>query len=240
MDRMGASYEHSIESIRKRLGANPIAMQIPIGAESTFKGVIDLLTEQAIYWDDDLGREMRFEAVPAEYKEQFDEARATLVERIAELDDDLTIMFLEGDKISVDELKAALRKAVISNRASPVCGTSLHNKGVQPILDAIVDYLPSPEDIAAVKGTNPDNGQEVTCAPDDDAPMSALVFKIVTDPYVGRLAYLRVYSGKVTQGVMVHNPIKGKKERVGRLLHPGVERYVYRRYHLRCALPRCS
>ena len=152
-------------------------------------------------------------------------ARATLVERIAELDDELTIKFLEGDELSVDELKAGLRRAVINNLATPVfCGSSLRNKGVQTVLDAVIDFLPSPADIKPVTGTDPVKGIEVTRAADDDAPVSALVFKIVTDPYVGRLAYFRVYSGKVTQGTMVYNPMKGKRERVGRLLRMYADR----------------
>jgi elongation factor G len=225
MDRMGASYEETIASIRQRLGANPLAMQIPIGSEANFRGVIDLLTMQAIYWDDELGREMRIEDVPVDMLAEAKEARATLVERIAEQDDELTIKFLEGDELSVDELKAGLRRAVINNLATPVyCGSSLRNKGVQPVLDAVIDFLPSPADIKPVTGTDPIKGGEVARAADDDAPVSALVFKIVTDPYVGRLAYFRVYSGKITQGSMVYNPMKGKRERVGRLLRMYADR----------------
>ena len=225
MDRMGASYEETIASIRQRLGANPLAMQIPIGSEANFRGVIDLLTMQAIYWDDELGREMRIEDVPVDMRAEAEEARATLVERIAELDDELTIKFLEGDELSLEELKAGLRRAVINNLATPVfCGSSLRNKGVQPVLDAVIDFLPSPADVKPVTGTDPAKGGEVTRSADDDAPVSALVFKIVTDPYVGRLAYFRVYSGKITQGSMVYNPMKGKRERVGRLLRMYADR----------------
>ncbi len=225
MDRTGASFEDTVQSIITRLGANPIAMQLPIGRESNFKGVIDLLTMQAIYWSDDMGKEMTFEEVPAKMQQEAEEARARMVERIAELDDDLTVKFLEGDEISIDELKAGLRKGVIDNKATPIfCGSSLRNKGVQPLLDAVIDYLPSPADVAAVKGTDPDKGIEVERAAEDDAPMCALVFKIVTDPYVGRLAYFRVYSGTLTQGAMVANPIKGKRERVGRLLRMYADR----------------
>ncbi len=225
MDRVGASYEDTIASIRQRLGANPLAMQIPIGSEANFKGIIDLLTMQAIYWDDDLGRDMRVEEIPADLLAQAKEQRATLVERIAELDDELTVKFLEGETLSVEDLKAGLRKAVIENRASPVfCGSSLRNKGVQPVLDAVIDFLPSPADIPPVNGTDPANGAEVTRPAEDDAPLSALVFKIVTDPYVGRLAYFRVYSGTITQGTMVYNPMKGKRERVGRLLRMYADR----------------
>jgi elongation factor G len=225
MDRTGASYDETIASIVSRLGATPIPMQLPIGSEAGFKGVIDLMTMQAIFWTDNLGKEMNIAEVPAELESEAMEARARMVERIAELDDDLTVKFLEGEEISVEELKAGLRRAVIENRASPIfCGSSLKNKGVQPLLDAVIDYLPSPNDILPVTGTNPDDGSEVTRPAEDNAPMCALVFKIVTDPYVGRLAYFRVYSGTVTQGTMVSNPIKGKRERVGRLLRMYADR----------------
>jgi elongation factor G len=225
MDRTGASYDETIASIVSRLGATPIPMQLPIGSEAGFKGVIDLMTMQAIFWTDNLGKEMNIAEVPAELESEAMEARARMVERIAELDDDLTVKFLEGEEISVEELKAGLRRAVIENRASPIfCGSSLKNKGVQPLLDAVIDYLPSPNDILPVTGTNPDDGSEVSRPAEDNAPMCALVFKIVTDPYVGRLAYFRVYSGTVTQGTMVSNPIKGKRERVGRLLRMYADR----------------
>ncbi len=225
MDRTGASYEYTIDSIRQRLGANPIAMQMPIGFESGFCGVVDLLAQQAIFWDDDLGREPRIAEIPAELAEEAARLHATLVERIAELDDDLTVKFLQGEKISVEELKSALRKAVIANAATPVfCGTSLKNKGVQPLLDAVIDFLPSPNDIPPVSGIDPDKDIEVSRGVNDDEPLSALVFKIVTDPYVGRLAYFRVYSGKITQGTMVYNPIKDRKERIGRLIRMYADR----------------
>lgn len=225
MDRIGASYEYSIETIRQRLGANPIAMHLPLGSESNFVGFVDLLTRQALYWEDDLGREIKITDVPEDLKNQVEELRATLVERIAELDDDLTVRFLEGEEISIDDLKAALRRAVINNKATPVfCGSSLKNKGVQPLLDAVIDYLPSPLDVPAVKGINPNTDEEVQCPHEDDAPLSALVFKIVTDPYVGRLAYFRVYSGVLTQGSMVYNSVKGRKERIGRLIRMYADR----------------
>ena len=225
MDRIGASYEDAIDSIRTLLGANPIAMQLPIGSEASFRGVVDLMSMQAIYWDDDLGREMRIAAIPEELKDQAQEMRDQMVERAAEMDDDLTVKFLEGEEISVDELKAALRGAVIRNQATLVfCGSSLRNKGVQPLLDAVVDYLPSPLDVPAVKGVNPNTDAEEERTPSDEEPMSALVFKIVTDPYVGRLSYLRVYSGVLRQGEMVYNPVKGRKERVGRLIRMYADR----------------
>ena len=219
IDRVGASYDRTIESIRTRLGANPLAMQLPIGFESEFKGVVDLMEMQAIIWEDELGRDPKVTEIPADLMAAAKAGREKLVERIAELDDDLTIKYLEGEEITIPELKTALRKAVIANQIVPIfCGSSLRNKGVQPLLDAMIDYLPSPADIQAVKGTNPNSGDEILREHGDNEPMSALVFKIVTDPYVGRLAYLRVYSGKVTQGTTIHNSSKGKKERVGRLI----------------------
>jgi elongation factor G len=220
MDRVGASYERTIESIQDRLGANPIPMQVPIGFEATFRGVIDLLTMKAVLWEDDLGKEPKIVEIPEDLREQAEEARRHMVEKIAELDDALIMKFLEAEEISIDELKAALRKGVLANKAYPVfAGSSLKNKGVQVLLDAVIDYLPSPADIPAVKATDPKNDDAVIELPaDDSAPLSALVFKIVTDPYVGRLAYVRIYSGVLSQGQTVQNSTKGKKERIGRLI----------------------
>jgi elongation factor G len=221
MDRVGASFERTIETIIDRLGANPIPMQIPIGFEATFKGVVDLLTMKAVVWEDDLGKDPHIVEVPDDLKEQAKEARAKMVEKIAELDDELTMKFLEAQEISIDELKLALRKGVLANKTAPVfCGSSLKNKGVQVLLDAVVDYLPSPADkpiITVSEPGNPENTFDI--AAKDEAPLSALVFKIVTDPYVGRLAYVRVYSGVLSQGQTVQNTTKkGKKERIGRLI----------------------
>jgi len=225
MDRVGASYERTIDSIKERLGANPISLQIPIGFEGTFRGVVDLLEEKAVVWEDDLGKDPKVIAIPEELKVQAKDARAFMVERIAELDDDLTHKYLEGQEISVDELKTALRKAVISNNTAPVfCGSSLKNKGVQVLLDAVIDYLPSPADVPPVKGTDVDREEVIELPPRDDAPLSALVFKIVTDPYVGRLAYFRVYSGVLSQGQTVTNTSKGKRERIGRLIRMHADR----------------
>ncbi|HCK64968.1 MAG TPA: elongation factor G [Anaerolineae bacterium] len=226
MDRVGASFERTIESIIQRLGANPIPMQLPIGFEATFKGVIDLLSMKAVIWEDDLGKEPKITEIPADLKAQAEEARARMVEKVAELDDELTVKFLEAQEISIDELKAALRKGVIANKATAVfCGSSLKNKGVQVLLDAVVDYLPSPADIPSVKASDPDNQENIFELPaQDDAPLSALVFKIVTDPYVGRLAYIRVYSGVLSQGQTVQNSTKGRKERIGRLLRMHADR----------------
>lgn len=220
MDRVGASYERTIESIKDRLGANPIPMQVPIGFEATFRGVVDLLTMTATTWEDDLGKEPKIIEIPDDLKEQAEEARRHMVEKIAELDDALIMKFLEAEEITIDELKAALRKGVLANKAYPVfAGSSLKNKGVQVLLDAVIDYLPSPADIPAVKATDPKNDDAVIeLHTDDSGPLAALVFKIVTDPYVGRLAYVRVYSGVINQGQSVQNSTKGRKERIGRLI----------------------
>ena len=219
MDRVGASFEKTIDSIKNRLGTNPLAMQVPIGAEDEFVGVVDLLTEQAIYFEEELGSEPRYAPIPEDLQAEVQKKHAELVERIAELDDMLIMNYLEGETLSLEELKSALRKGVLANEITPVfCGSSLKNKGVQPLLDAVIDYLPSPLDIPDVKGTHPKTEEKLTRAPDDHEPMAALVFKIVTDPYVGRLAYIRVYSGKVKKGSSYQNASKDKKERVGRLL----------------------
>lgn len=226
MDRVGASFERTIQSIITRLGANPIAMQLPIGSESGFKGVVDLLSRQAVIWEDDLGKDPQMVPVPADLEHEVDEARQAMVEKIAELDDRLTVRYLEGGEISADDLKAALRAAVLANKAYPIfCGSSLKNKGVQILLDAVVDFLPSPADVASVRGMAPGSETEVIELPaQDDAPLSALVFKIVTDPYVGRLAYFRTYSGVITQGQTVQNSTKGKRERIGRLIRMHADR----------------
>jgi len=225
MDRVGASYERTIEMIRQRLGHNPVAMQVPIGNEANFKGAVDLLTKSAVIWEDDLGKEPRLMDIPSDMAAEIEAARARMVEQIAESDEKLTLKYLEGEEISEEELKNALRSAVIASKVTPVfCGSSLRNKGVQPLLDAVVDYLPSPADIPGVVGIKPSSGTEVVREARDDEPMSALVFKIVTDPYVGRLAYIRVYSGKITQASMVFNPVKDKRERVGRLLRMYADR----------------
>mgnify|MGYP001131812823 CR=1 FL=1 len=225
MDRMGASFERSVQSIIDRLGANPIPMQIPMGAEANFIGVIDLMEMKSIVWENPDGREFIVGDIPADYKEAAEFAREQMVEKAAELDDELIERFLEGETISNDELKLSLRKAVLDNKATLVfCGSSLKNKGVQPVLDAVIDYLPSPLDIPAVKATSLD-GEEIIELPTSDTEyLSALVFKIVSDPYVGRLSYFRVYSGRMIAGETVINPAKGKKERVGRLIRMYADR----------------
>ena len=219
MDRVGASLDRTINMISERLGANPIAVQIPIGNEAEFVGVVDLFSERAIIYDADLGREPQETDVPPDLREDTSVMRARLIEKIAETDEELTIKYLEGEQISVDDLKTALRRAVIANKATPVfCGSALRNKGVQPLLDSIVEFLPSPVDVPPVTGFHPSSEEVEEREPDDNAPLSALVFKIVSDPYVGRLAYLRVYSGKIKQSSMVYNSTKGNRERIGRLL----------------------
>lgn len=225
MDRVGASYERSIEMIRNRLGANPIAVQVPIGEEADFRGVVDLIEEVAIVWVDDLGKEPLRVPIPEELADRVKAERERMVEQIAETDDDLTVQYLEGEKITPQDLKAALRRAVISGKATAVfCGSSLRNKGVQPLLDGIVEYLPSPLDIPPVRGTHPRTGEVIERHAREDEPLSALVFKIVADPYMGRLAYLRVYSGKLVQASTVYNSAKDKRERIGRVLRMYADR----------------
>ena len=219
LDRMGASYSYSIQTIREKLGANALQMQIQIGKEADFKGVIDLLNMKAIFWKDEMGSEPVVEEIPADMLEEAKAQRAVLVERIAELDDDLVVKFLEGEEISVPELKSAIRKAVLNNTATPVfCGSSLKNKGVQLLLDAVIDYLPSPAEVPPVKGSDPRTEKELVRNNSLEEPLCALIFKIVSDPYAGRMAYFRVYSGKLEQGVMAYNSSNQKKERVGRLI----------------------
>jgi len=225
MDRVGASYEQTIQSIKDRLGATPLAMHIPIGSEANFSGVIDLMQSKAIVWEDAAGQELCESDIPFDMAAETEAMRALMVEMIAETDDDLTLKYLEGTEITVAELKAALRRAVLAGKITPVfCGSSLRNKGIQLVLDAVIDYLPSPEDIPAVTGEHPKTEEQLTRPTEDDAPMSALVFKIVTDPYMGRLAYLRVYSGKLTQGSMAYNSTKDRRERIGRLLRMYADR----------------
>ena len=225
MDRVGASYERTLEMIHDRLGANVFAIQVPIGEEDQFKGVVDLITRKAYIWEDHDGTPPLEVDIPEDLKEQVEIARTQMVEVIAETDEGLTNKFLEEQEISEEELKTALRAAVISNELTPVlCGSSLISTGVQPLLDAVVDYLPSPLDIPPVEGSDPKSDELLTRKPDDEEPLSGLVFKIVTDPYVGRLAYIRIYSGMIEQGTTVSNPSKGKRERIGRLIRMYADR----------------
>jgi elongation factor G len=219
MDRIGADFWRCVDMIVERLGANPLPIQMPIGRESEFKGYVDLLTQKAVIYTDDLGTTSQQVEIPAEMQADFEQHREKLIERVAESDEELTLKYLEGEEISQEELVAALRNATIAGTLIPVlCGSSLKNKGVQAMLDAVVTYLPSPLDIPAPVGTDPDTGEQITRQIDDSAPFSALVFKIVSDPFVGRLSYLRVYSGTMTKGGSMENTTKGKTERIGRLL----------------------
>jgi elongation factor G len=225
MDRTGANFWRTIDMIKSRLGANPLPVQIPIGAEDLFAGMIDLFTRTAWTFPGDLGATPQSGPVPAALAEQVEEMREQLVEKIAETDDELMIKYLEGEEIAVDELRAALRRACIAGALVPVlCGTALRTKGVQLLLDAVLDYLPSPLDIPAVKGTNPDTGEEEERQTTIDAPLAGLVFKIQTDPYMGKLAYIRVYSGALQSGTTIINSSKDRKERLGRLVQVYAEK----------------
>jgi elongation factor G len=220
MDRIGANFNRTVAMIRERLNANPLPIQGPIGIESDFRGVIDLLAMQSIIWlEEDLGAVPQVADIPSELMDEATVAHEGLIERLAETDDDLTIKYLEGEEITRNELRRALRQATLAGEVTPVlCGSSLRNKGVQPLLDAIVDYLPSPIDVPPITGVNPYTQKEEERRADDEEPLAALVFKIQTDPYVGRLAYFRVYSGCLKAGAAVMNATKGRKERIGRLL----------------------
>lgn len=220
MDATGADFYNCINSVRDRLRSNAIAIQIPIGAEAEFAGMIDLIENIALIHKDDLGKDIERGEIPAELKDKAEEYRNIMVEAIAETDEDLMMKYLDGEELTVAELKAALRKATINNEIVPViCGSSYKNKGVQEMIDLVVDYLPSPLDIPAVKGVAVDNAEEILeREASDEAPMSALAFKIATDPFVGRLAFTRIYSGIMESGTYVLNSTKGKKERIGRLV----------------------
>ena len=220
IDKMGADFEHAVDTIRKRLSAKPVAIQIPIGQEDKFKGVIDLIGMRAIVWQDDtMGAEYVTEEIPAELKKKAEAFHAQLVETVAENDDDMLHKFLEGEEITADELRGSLRKSTIGLKLFPVVvGTAFKNKGVQPLLDAVVDFLPSPLDVPETHGLNPDNGEKIFRHADDKQPFSALAFKIMADPFVGQLTFIRVYSGQLKTGDSVLNVRTGKTERIGRLL----------------------
>jgi elongation factor G len=219
MDRIGADFWRTVEMIRERLGASPVPIQMPIGQESNFRGFIDLIEQQAVIFTDDLGTKSDHTQVPTSMEAEFERQRELLIERIAETDEELTLKYLEGEEISKEELIAALRRATIAGTLVPVlCGSALKNKGVQAMLDAVIAYLPSPLEIPPPTGIDPDTDETVTREVSDSAPFSALVFKIVSDPFVGRLSYLRVYSGTLNKGAAVENSTKDKTERIGRLL----------------------
>ena len=219
MDIMGADFYNVVSMMKDRLKCNAVPIQLPIGAEDTFRGIVDLIEMKADIYYDDLGKDMRVEEIPDDMKEKAQEYHDALIEAVAEQDEELMNKYLEGEEITVEEIKAVLRKATIDNEIVPVtCGTSYKNKGVQKLLDAIVDYMPSPLDVPSIKGVNPETGEEVERHAGDDQPFSALAFKIATDPFVGKLCFFRVYSGIVAAGSTVLNATKDKKERMGRIL----------------------
>jgi len=219
MDRVGADFYRGMEMMRERLGANPVAIQLPIGVEENFHGIVDLIRNKAVKYVDDLGTRSEETDIPADMLELVAGYRDKLLETVAEFDEELMLKYLEGEELTVDEIKAALRKATLAVKIVPVlCGSSFKNKGVQPLLDAIVDFLPSPVDVPAIRGLHPDTGEEDVREAKDSAPFSAMAFKIMTDPYVGKLTYFRVYSGELNSGSYVLNTTKGKRERIGRIL----------------------
>ncbi len=220
MDRTGADYNMVVGDIRKKIGVNAVAAQVAMGAEEDFAGVIDLIEEKAIFFDgDEKGAEIRIEGVPAEYADQVAEARVEFIEAIADCDESLMETLLVEEVPTIEAIKTALRKGVLNNEIVPVfCGTAFKNKGVQPMLDAVIDFLPAPHDVGEIQGTNPKTDEVETRAHSDEAPFSALIFKIMTDPFVGKLTYFRVYSGVAERGLSVLNPRTGKKDRIGRLL----------------------
>ena len=219
MDITGADFYHVLDMMRDRLHANPVPLQLPIGKEMTFRGIIDLLNMEADVYYDELGKDVRVEPIPEDMVELAEQYRAELVEAVASTDEELMEKYLCDEELTIEELKGAIRRATINNEIVPVvCGSSYRNKGVQKMLDAVVDYMPSPLDIPAIKGVNPDSGEEDERPADDNAPFSALAFKIMTDPFVGKLCYFRVYSGMINAGETVYNSTRGKRERLGRIL----------------------
>lgn len=219
MDKTGADFLYAVGTLKDRLGANVHPVQYPIGAEDQFEGIIDLIEMKAFYYEDDLGTVTEAKEIPAELKDKAEELRMDLVESVAELDEDLMMRYLEGEEISKDELRQAVRTATLSVEFFPVfCGSAFKNKGVQLLIDGVVDYLPSPTDIPPIDGIVPDTGEETVRKADDKEPFSALAFKVATDPFVGKLTFFRVYSGTLKAGSYVQNPTKGKRERVGRIL----------------------
>lgn len=219
MDILGADFFQTVEMIKDRLGANAIPIQLPIGAEDTFQGMVDLIKMNAYIYKDDLGQDYEVVDIPEEMKEQAEEYREVLIEAVAETDEDLMISYLEGEELTEEDIMRGLRQGTISTQIIPIlCGSSYKNKGVQRLLDAIIDYMPSPLDIPAIKGMSQDAEEEIERKADDNEPFAALAFKIMTDPYVGRLAFFRVYSGKLESGSYVLNSTRGKRERIGRIL----------------------
>ncbi len=219
MDIMGADFYRVVQMMKDRLKCNAVPIQLPIGAEDTFKGIIDLVTMKAEIYYDDLGKDVREEDIPEDMKEIAEKYHTELIEHVAEQDDELFEKYLGGEELTVEEIKTCIRKSTIANHMVPVtCGTSYRNKGVQPLLNAIVDYMPAPTDVPAIKGVNPETEEEETRPSSDDAPFAALAFKIATDPFVGKLCFFRVYSGTVDAGSTVYNSVKDNNERMGRIL----------------------
>ncbi|WP_300364112.1 elongation factor G [uncultured Subdoligranulum sp.] len=219
MDTMGADFFRCVQMLHDRLHANGVPIQLPVGQEDTFKGIVDLIDMKADIYYDDMGNDVRVEEIPEDMRDQAQEYHDKLIEAVAETDEELMMKYLEGEELTKEEIKAALRKATISNEIVPVvCGSSYKNRGVQKLLDAIVDYMPAPTDVEAIRGTNPETGEEEDRISSDDAPFSALAFKIMTDPYVGKLCFFRVYSGKLDAGTTVYNSVKDQNERIGRIL----------------------
>ena len=219
MDTMGADFFRCVQMLHDRLHANGVPIQLPVGQEDTFKGIVDLIDMKADIYYDDMGNDVRVEEIPEDMRDQAQEYHDKLIEAVAETDEELMMKYLEGEELTKEEIKAALRKATIKNEIVPVvCGSSYKNRGVQKLLDAIVDYMPAPTDVEAIRGTNPETGEEEDRISSDDAPFSALAFKIMTDPYVGKLCFFRVYSGKLDAGTTVYNSVKDQNERIGRIL----------------------
>ncbi len=219
MDIMGADFYHVLDMIHDRLKCNAVPIQLPIGSEDSFRGIVDLVDMNSRIYYDDLGKDVHVEPIPEEMRDLAEEYREKLLEAVADFDDDIMELYLEGNEVPAEKIKNAIRKATVAVKMVPVtCGTSYKNKGVQKLLDAIVDYMPSPLDVPAIAGTNPKTGEEETREADDNAPFSALAFKIMTDPYVGRLTFFRVYSGTFETGSTVMNSVKGQRERIGRIL----------------------
>ena len=219
MDTMGADFYRCVQMLHDRLHANGVPIQLPVGQEDTFKGIIDLIDMQADIYYDDMGNDVRVEPIPEDMQEKAQEYHDKLIEAVAETDEELMMKYLDGEELTKEEIKAALRKATISNEIVPVvCGSSYKNRGVQKLLDAIVDYMPAPTDVEAIKGTNPETGEEEDRISSDDQPFAALAFKIMTDPYVGKLCFFRVYSGTLDAGTTVYNSVKDNNERIGRIL----------------------
>jgi elongation factor G len=219
MDIMGADFYHVLDMVKDRFRCNAVPIQLPIGVEADFRGIIDLVEMNADVYYDDMGMDMRVEEIPEDMRELAETYRMALVEHVAEMDDELLMKYMEGEELTIEEIKTCIRKATVAGKMVPVvCGTSYRNKGVQKLLDAVVDYLPSPLDVEAVKGVDPETGEEVTRAPSDDEPFAALAFKITTDPFVGKLCFFRVYSGTCDAGTTVYNSTKGRNERLGRIL----------------------